>query len=180
MSIAGIGSRFASVLAVLVLTAGCPGLQQQASRFEALELGPLPATPPPNALRCGAARDTTDQRFIDASGGLLRLPNGHSLTVPANAVDQRVHFHMTERAADYVLVKFGPENRPFSLPVEVTLSSAACGDQQPADLAVYRWHDAQRGWERVEVDSLARVATGPGLTATFRVEGFTNFALATP
>jgi hypothetical protein len=177
MSAAGIGTRLVSTAAILLLATGCAALPDQV--WNRLDLGPLPP-PPPNALMCGIARDTTVQDHIGSSGSSLRLPNGHVLVVPATTVNQPVRFHMTERAADYIVVKLGPRNRPFNPPVEVTLSSARCGTAQPSDLAVYRWRNPAEGWVRVPVDTIERVGNGQGLTARFRADGFTNFSLVAP
>lgn len=180
MPAAGIRSRFAAPLAILILAAGCALPERVADHLDGLDLGPLPPTPPPNALMCGSSTDTTDQRQIGSAGGRLGLPDGHALVVRPNTVNQPVRFHMTQRAADYIFVKFGPGNRPFNPPVEVTLSSAACGADQPSDLVVYRWHNAGEGWVKVDEVSVARAANGRALTATVRAAGFTGFALSVP
>jgi hypothetical protein len=118
-------------------------------------------------LACAAGDGSTVTATIGSAGGRVAV-RGHSLTVPASAVDNPTTFRITERSATHIGVEIEPHGQAFGRNATLTLSYARCGGN-PAGFQNLRVVEVRPGtteFIRVlpsAVDSVGRTVTTTSL-----------------
>jgi hypothetical protein len=118
-------------------------------------------------VECGQGNGQAAEAAIDAAGGTVTV-NGHSLTVPAQAVSARTTFSITERAAGHIGVEVQPHGTQFAQNATLTLSFARCGGE-PAGFKDLRVVEVRSGTTEVirvlpsVVNTQTRTVTTTGL-----------------
>ncbi|HYR09584.1 MAG TPA: hypothetical protein VEQ60_17550 [Longimicrobium sp.] len=118
-------------------------------------------------VECGQGNGQAAQAAIDQAGGTVTV-RGHTLTVPAQAVNARTTFTITERAAGHIGVEVEPHGTQFGRNATLTLSFGRCGGS-PAGFQDLRVVEVRSGSTEIirvlpsEVNTQARTVTTTGL-----------------
>lgn len=105
-------------------------------------LGPNDYAP----LQCGQGNGAAASNAIGPEGGTVTV-RGHSLTVPAGAVNARTEFSITEDRTGYIGVEVLPHGTQFLKDATLSLSYGRCGGN-PAGFRDLRILEVESGTTR--------------------------------